>query len=257
MSDYTDDAPPRRAERRDRRRYDEDDYDDRPRRRSREPEQVPTPVLPLVYGVLAILFSCMGPVALALGGLAIWRANMALDELPDSRRADSARSRMNLARILGVVGMGLGAVALVGALILNFVSPRTPANDPKPPAQQQPPVQQPRPQQQPQPPQQPQQQRPQPPVQQPQNPPQKPAETPRPKGHQMVYRVTGNPTPDQQADRVKQVIGALPGVDPASVEVSDSEIRFRIAAGRELTQANDAMRKLGYQVQSTASTPLQ
>src|SRR3954464_7282908 len=123
MSDYSD--RPTRRRRRD--RYDEDD-DPAPRRRSRQAEQVSAPVLPLIYGIASCLLSCLGPVGLALGGLAFYRANVALGELPDDRRGDSARSTMALARILGGVGMALSGVALVVALVLNFVSPRTGTN---------------------------------------------------------------------------------------------------------------------------------
>jgi hypothetical protein len=243
MSDYSD-RPARRPRRRDR-----DDEDEVTlRRRSRQPEQVPAPVLPLIYGIASCLLSCLGPVGLALGGLAFYRANVALGELPDDRRGDSARSTMALARILGGVGMALSGVALVVALVLNFVSPRTGPNGGQPVAQQQPPPQ-------PRQPQQPQQQRPVPGGQQPPA-PKKPAPKPKPKPVQVTYHVVGDPPPDQQADRVRQALAAIPEIDPASVEVTASEIRFRMPPRTVHTPIYRAIEKLGYRVKSTTSTPV-
>src|SRR5690348_1648433 len=120
MSDYTDRRP-----RRSRREDDYDDYDDAPRRRrSYEPEQASAPVLPLIYAIGSVLFCWTGLVGLALGGLALFRATVALADLPGGRRGESARGRMNFARILGGVGMALSLVVLVIAVVLNVVGSR-------------------------------------------------------------------------------------------------------------------------------------
>ena len=102
---------------------DEDEEDDRPRRRKGRPRDIAAPMLPMVYGVLSCLFSCAMPVGFALGALALAKANQAMNDLPDSRRAEAAERSLRIAKILGVIGMCLSTVLLVVAVVLNIVSP--------------------------------------------------------------------------------------------------------------------------------------
>jgi hypothetical protein len=117
--DEDEDRPRRRRPSRDV----EDEDEDRPRRRrSRDVEPAATPVVPMVYGILSILLSCIPIVGGALGGFAISRANAALDELPGGKRGRAARKNMGLAKVLGTVGMCLSLVVLIIALILKIRS---------------------------------------------------------------------------------------------------------------------------------------
>jgi DNA-directed RNA polymerase subunit RPC12/RpoP len=96
---------------------DDNDDDDRPRR-AREVPQVATPIAPLVWGILAILFPCP-IVGFAIGGIAIYRANEALGELPAGRRGHSARRNMMIAIALGIIGCVASAVLSVVVLIIG------------------------------------------------------------------------------------------------------------------------------------------
>jgi predicted Zn finger-like uncharacterized protein len=95
----------------------------RKRRRREEGTSISPPILPLVFAALAILFSCAPIVGAALGVLAFNRASAALDDLPGGRRAQSARTLLNIAKIMGIVGICLSAVMLIVAVVLNVVAP--------------------------------------------------------------------------------------------------------------------------------------
>ncbi len=101
----------------------EDEEEDRPRRRKRPPRDIPAPMLPMIYGGLSCVFCCVMPVGFALGALAMSKANSAIDELPNSRRADAAYQNLRIAKLLGIIGMCLSGVMLVIALVLNVLSP--------------------------------------------------------------------------------------------------------------------------------------
>jgi hypothetical protein len=113
------------GERRKVRRAQEDEEEDRPRRRrSRDAESAATPISPMVYGILSILFCWTGPVGLALSGLALNKAAAALDELPGGRRGDNARKNLGIAKTLGMIGTVLSGIMLIIAIILWVRSPR-------------------------------------------------------------------------------------------------------------------------------------
>jgi len=122
--------PRRETERRpaSRRPRDEEEDDDEPRRpRRRRPrdddqDSVSFSSAPLVYGILACLLSCSLVIGLYFGFKAIHTANAELDRLPGGKRARAARKQLQLAKTLGVVGMGLSGVMCVIAIILNVTS---------------------------------------------------------------------------------------------------------------------------------------
>jgi hypothetical protein len=103
--------------------HDGHEDDDQPRRRRRRRvKQVATPILPLVYGVLSVLCPCLLAGG-ALGGLAVARANFALGELPDGASGRTARRNMQIARILGIVGICLSTIVTIIAFVLNITNP--------------------------------------------------------------------------------------------------------------------------------------
>jgi hypothetical protein len=77
----------------------------------------------MIYGILSCLFSCMGPVGIALGGIAWAQANQAIADLPNSRRAEDAEKHLQIAKVFAGIGMCLSGIMIVFALILNFASP--------------------------------------------------------------------------------------------------------------------------------------
>ena len=77
-----------------------------------------------------------------------------------------------------------------------------------------------------------------------------------PKFSQMIYLVEGAKAPDQQPARVREVLGAVRRIVPGSIEVSPTEIRFRVSRGSNLDGVNSGLQKLGYQVKNTTSTAL-
>jgi hypothetical protein len=105
-------------QRRRRDRDDEDDEDDRLRIR----RPVDVPIRPLVYGVGACLLFCAPPLSLAMSVVAIISAAEGAGDLPSGPRGDAGRGRMNLARTLAFVGMGLSGVATVVAILLAIAN---------------------------------------------------------------------------------------------------------------------------------------
>jgi predicted Zn finger-like uncharacterized protein len=113
--------------RRSRDEEDEEEDEDRPRPRRRRPrdddrDSVSFSSAPLVFGILACLLSCAPLVGLALGLLAMNKANAELDRLPGGKRARAARKQLKLAKTLGIVGMCLSGVVFVVANVLYVVS---------------------------------------------------------------------------------------------------------------------------------------
>jgi uncharacterized Zn finger protein (UPF0148 family) len=98
-----------------RRRFDEE--------RDREVNQIPTPMGPMIWAVLAVLLPC-GLVGLAIGGLALTKVQAALSELPAGRRADSARSSLKIAQILCFVGLGLSLILMIVGVVLTVTQQR-------------------------------------------------------------------------------------------------------------------------------------
>ena len=91
--------------------------------REREVKQIPTPMEPMIWAILAVLLPC-GIVGLAIGGLAITKVQAALSALPAGRRADSARSSLKIAQALSIIGMGLSAVLLIVGVVLMVTQGR-------------------------------------------------------------------------------------------------------------------------------------
>ncbi len=235
------------------------------RRHSREDEHVAAPTLPMLYGIFSCALCCTGPVAFALGGLAFVKANAALGELPAGRRGESARKSTEFARILGGIGMCLSTIALVVAVTWNVVDPQRGkppvAQGPPPPANQNPPP--PATKEQPPPPvkEKPPPTKQNPPLVKENAPPVNEKPMPKiviepPKFFLVSYKVAGNPTPAQQADRVKQALDATAGVVPGSVEVFENEIRFRLSQNNLVPVADTVTKKLGYKITGTTTAPI-
>jgi predicted Zn finger-like uncharacterized protein len=126
--DEEEDERPARRSRRARDEEDEDDEEEerprRPRRRRRRGSggDASAGTGPLVMGILSIVFCCFPIVGVILGGLAMSRANTAMANLPGSSRFDAARGRLQVAKILGIIGMVLSIGMFVTALALNFTN---------------------------------------------------------------------------------------------------------------------------------------
>lgn len=107
-------------------RDEEEDEDDEPRRprrrRSRDDDEdsVSFSSAPLVYGILACVLSCAPIIGFILGSMARNKANAEMDRLPRGRRGQAARKQLQLANILGIVGMCLSVVILIIAVVLTI-----------------------------------------------------------------------------------------------------------------------------------------
>lgn len=97
----------------------EEDDEDRPRRprRRRLKSDISVSSAPLVYGILSCLLSCAPLIGFILGSLALSKSNAELDSLPGGKRARAAQKQLQLAKILGVVGMCLSFVMLVVGIV--------------------------------------------------------------------------------------------------------------------------------------------
>jgi len=122
LDDDDDEDRPRRP------RRSRDDDEDRPlrsRRKRRKIDLDEDPAYsrgPLVFGILSCCLSCAPIVGIILGRMAMTKADAEMDQLPPSRRFDSARSSLRMARTLGIVGMCLSGVMFVIGLILRLAT---------------------------------------------------------------------------------------------------------------------------------------
>lgn len=116
-------APPRRSRDDDEDEEDEEEEDDRPRRRRRSVRRdVSVSSGPLVYGILSCLLSCAPLIGAILGSLAIKNANEEMDRLPRGRAGDAGRKQLQLAKILGIVGICLSVLMLILAVVFNIAT---------------------------------------------------------------------------------------------------------------------------------------
>ncbi len=112
--------PPKKALKRNRVEDDEDDDDDdRPRKRrgDRDEGDAPTPMEPIVWVIIAILFPC-GPIGAAIAFLAMSKAGSARAKLPKGEQGAAARQNLQYVIILSWVGVAIST--LLGAVGLTF-----------------------------------------------------------------------------------------------------------------------------------------
>ncbi|HWG43966.1 MAG TPA: MJ0042-type zinc finger domain-containing protein [Gemmataceae bacterium] len=116
--------PEDRVAKRPRRDSEEEERPRRPkRRRPRDDDDddiVPSSA-PLVYGILACCLSCAPLIGFILGRLAMSKAEQEMSRLPGGKHYRDARKRLQLAKTLGVVGMGLSGFFLLLAIVLRIV----------------------------------------------------------------------------------------------------------------------------------------
>lgn len=105
---------------------DEEEEEERPRRPRRRKRSLvreySVSSAPLVYGIFAILLSCIPIAGIALGVAARNKADTELAGIPDGNRYRGSRQQMELAKILGTVGICLGILSLVAGIILRIKS---------------------------------------------------------------------------------------------------------------------------------------
>ncbi|MSQ96025.1 MAG: hypothetical protein EXR98_15920 [Gemmataceae bacterium] len=101
---------------------DDDDDDDRPRKRqrSRDAEQVSTPREPIFLVTLAMVFPC-GPIGIATGGIAYWKARGIIAALPDGERGASARRNMKIVCTLAHIANAVSIIVILVALTLRLL----------------------------------------------------------------------------------------------------------------------------------------
>jgi predicted Zn finger-like uncharacterized protein len=123
----TEEGVAERPVRRSPRDSEEDDRPRAPRRRrpsrSREftGEQVAVSSAPLVYGILAFVFSCIPIAAFIFGGLALTKASEESARIPGGKRYNGARTMLLIARILAAVGICLGVVFCILGVVFKVM----------------------------------------------------------------------------------------------------------------------------------------
>jgi len=120
--DEEEEEPPRRRRASRDEDEEEEEEEDRPRPRKKKKKkarQVSAPSGPLVWAIIACFCSCAPLIGFICGYLAMSKADAAMSDLPDGERSDSAYRQLQMARIIGIVGMCLSAVWLVVGLILR------------------------------------------------------------------------------------------------------------------------------------------
>lgn len=119
--------PARRARRQRDEEEEEDEEEECPRRKRRRPRpkdydsDVQPSSAPLVLGILSIVFCCIPIVGFILGRFAMTKADEEMEQLPGGKRYRGAQKQMQVARVLGTIGMSLSVVLFVVAVVLQIM----------------------------------------------------------------------------------------------------------------------------------------
>jgi hypothetical protein len=79
---------------------------------------------PMVFGILSIVFCCIPIAGVILGYVARNKADEEMMRVPDSRYSRGAFRQMEMAKILGGIGIALSALMFVLACILRIMARR-------------------------------------------------------------------------------------------------------------------------------------